>query len=218
MLKSRKACNTCEIKESSKMGEIPRKESGFGMRVSSKPVGAQLMVALMVIVLAIVIAGCVFFWKPDYPDHTVESVDLHKYSGKWYEIASFPNWFQKNCFCTTAEYAPMENYVEVTNTCRKGSPSGKLKLAKAKAHLVPGTGNSQLKVQFQWPFKGDYWVIALDENYQHAMVGHPSKKYLWILSRTPEMTRDVYANYVKMAEDKGYDVVRLKKTDQSCTK
>jgi apolipoprotein D and lipocalin family protein len=67
-------------------------------------------------------------------------------------------------------------------------------------------------VQFFWPFKGDYWLLALDDDYQYAMVGHPSKKYLWILSRTPEMRHSVYQSLVEKAAQEGYDVSRIKKT------
>jgi len=175
------------------------------------------MAALFVVTLSLLIAGCVFFGKKRYLDHTVDSLDLEKYAGKWYEIASFPNWFERNCFCTTAEYALMEGFVKVTNSCRKGSPEGKLAVATGKARPVPSSNNSQLKVQFQWPFKGDYWVIALDEGYQYAMVGHPKKKYLWILSRTPGLDNEAYQNLLRIAEDKGYDVNRLQRTVQSCS-
>ena len=174
------------------------------------------MIALLVVVLTLLVTGYVFFWNQQYADHTVDSVDLKKYSGKWYEIASFPNWFEKNCFCTTAEYTLLDDFVQVTNSCRKGSPEGKLAVARAKARPVPNSNNSQLKVQFKWPFKGDYWVIALDEKYRYVVVGHPKKKYLWILSRTPELDDDVYQSLVRIAADKGYDVNRLQRTDQSC--
>ena len=91
--------------------------------------------------------------------------------GKWYAIASLPAWFQKNCFCVTAEYSFEKDHVKVVNSCRKGTSDGPLKTSTAKAFVVPHTGNSQLKVQFFWPFKGDYWNIALDDDYRYAMVG-----------------------------------------------
>ena len=175
------------------------------------------MLALLAAALTLIISGCVFFWRGEYPDHTVDSVDLSRYMGRWYEIASFPNWFQKGCLCTTADYALADGHVTVINSCRRGSPLGKLDVATGKAYVVPDTNNAQLRVQFQWPFKGDYWVIALDENYQYAMVGHPQKKYLWILSRSPIMDDATYARLVGIAAAKGYDVSRLQKTDQTCS-
>ncbi len=148
----------------------------------------------------------------DYSQQTVERVDLDRYMGKWYEIASLPNWFQNGCHCTMAEYELRADFVLVRNSCRKGSTQGNLDVATGKAYPVSGSNNSRLKVQFFWPFKGDYWVLALDDNYEYAMVGHPNKKYLWILSRTPEMSESVYQRLVEKAAQNGYDVSKIKKT------
>jgi apolipoprotein D and lipocalin family protein len=149
-------------------------------------------------------------------NRTVTSVDLERYMGKWYAVASLPAWFQKNCCCVTAEYSMQKDYVAVVNTCRKGAPDGPLKVSTAKAFVVPGTGNARLKVQFFWPFKGDYWIIALDDNYRYALVGHPCRRYLWILSRTPSMAEGTYAALVETARSKGYDVDRLERIPQTC--
>lgn len=142
---------------------------------------------------------------------TVSRVDLERYMGKWYEIASFPAWFQRDCFCTTAEYELRGDHVSVRNSCRRGSPEGEIHVATAKAFVVPGTRNSRLEVQFFWPFKGDYWIIALDDDYRYAMVGHPSREYLWILSRTPSMPDTLYHNLVEAAHGMGYETTKLKK-------
>lgn len=146
-------------------------------------------------------------------DHTVESVDLNRYMGKWYEIAAFPTWFEKSCRCSMVEYSLENGAVAVKNFCRK---EGRPVIVKGKAYPVPGTNNSQLKVSFRWPLTSDYWIIALDDEYQYAMVGHPKKKYLWLLSRTPEMDEDAYRGLVETARSKGYDVRKLRSTDQTC--
>jgi apolipoprotein D and lipocalin family protein len=148
----------------------------------------------------------------EYGQQTVKNVDLERYMGRWYEIASFPNWFQRDCYCTMAEYELQGDHVSVRNSCRKGSSHGKLEVATGKAYPVPDSNNSRLKVQFFWPFKGDYWIIALDDNYQYAMVGHPSKKYLWILSRTQEMPDSAYQGFIENAAQKGYDISKIKRT------
>ncbi|MCK8600965.1 lipocalin family protein [Desulfoferrobacter suflitae] len=176
----------------------------------------KLMIALVVAILSLFIGGCVLFGQREYADHSVDSVDLEKYCGKWYEIASFPSWFQRNCHCTTAKYTLKEGFVEVVNSCRKGSPDGEPTVAVGKARAVAGSSNSRFKVQFQWPFQGDYWVIALDTGYRYAMVGHPQKKYLWILSRTPHLDGRIYQQLLAIAAAKGYDISRLQMTDQSC--
>jgi apolipoprotein D and lipocalin family protein len=153
----------------------------------------------------------------DLPLETVKQVDLTRYAGKWYEIAAFPQRFQRGCTCTTAEYEMTDKgWVRVINTCRKGGPEGKLSVARGKAFIVPGSGNAKLRIQFFWPFRGDYWIIDLAEDYSYAVVGNQSRDYLWILSRSPAMDQALYQEIVERCRRKGFDPSRLKVTDQSC--
>jgi apolipoprotein D and lipocalin family protein len=153
----------------------------------------------------------------DKPLATVPSVDLEKYMGRWYEIASFPQSFQKGCHCTTAEYSMTDkSYVRVVNTCRKDGADGKVKTANGKAFVVEGSGNAKLRVQFFWPFRGDYWIIDLASDYAYAVVGDPGRKYLWVLCRTPRMDETLYREIVERAAGKGFDVSKLVLNDQSC--
>jgi apolipoprotein D and lipocalin family protein len=153
----------------------------------------------------------------DKPLATVPSVDLQKYMGTWYEIASFPQTFQKGCHCTVAEYSMTDKgYVRVVNTCRKDAADGKLKTANGKAFVVEGSANAKLRVQFFWPFRGDYWIIDLAEDYSFAVVGDPSRKYLWILCRMPRMDAALYQQIADRAAAKGFDIAKLQKTDQTC--
>ena len=146
---------------------------------------------------------------------TVPYVDLNKYSGKWYEIASFPQRFQKGCHCTTAEYSLSEKgYVIVENRCNRDSVNGKQSYIKGKAFVEKNSGNSKLKVQFFWPFTGKYWIIDLDEDYRYAVVSHPNKKYLWILSRTSKMDDTIYQQIISRLKMKGLDISKIKKTEQ----
>ena len=154
--------------------------------------------------------------KPPLDDHSVSSVDLARYTGRWYEIASFPAPFQKDCHCTTADYSLENDYLRVVNRCRRGSTQGQWDEAQGKARPVAGSRNSRLRVSFFWPFKGDYWIIGLDEGYQWVLVGHPQRKYLWILARKPKISQDLYTSLVNRAASLGYEVTRLKTMDQSC--
>lgn len=151
---------------------------------------------------------------------TVESVDLEKYSGLWYEIASYPARFQKDCYCSTAEYTLSEDgkYVIVKNRCYKGSANGKEASVKGKAFVVKGSGNSKLKVQFFWPFKAPYWIIGLADDYSWALVSGPSRKYLWILSRTPDIDTATYNRIIEILKQKKFDTEKLQRRDQSCFK
>lgn len=148
---------------------------------------------------------------------TVPNVDLQRYMGKWYEIASFPQRFEKGCTCTMAEYELTDKgYVRVINSCRKDSPAGKLTVAKGKAFIVEGSNNARLKVQFFWPFRGDYWIIDLAQDYSYAVVGAPDRKYLWILCRATKMDEGLYQDILKRIAQKGFDVSKLQRTEQGC--
>lgn len=172
---------------------------------------AWLLMALLLV------SACQGAGGPEYnDDHSVPSVDLARYAGKWYSIASLPAPFQDDCFCTTAEYILEKGRVRVINHCRRQSARGRLDQAEGIAIPVPGSRNSRLRVSFFRPFFGDYWVIALDPSYQWAMVGHPQRKYLWILSRSPRLAEEVYQRLVAQARALGYPVGRLDRTDQSC--
>ena len=147
---------------------------------------------------------------------TVPIVDIKKYMGKWYEIASFPQRFQKGCHCTTAEYTLSEKgYVIVENRCNKNSMDGPTSYIKGKAFVEANSGNAKLKVQFFWPFTAKYWIIDLADDYQYAVVSHPNKKYLWILSRTPTMEAMTYAKIITRLKGKGFDLSKLRITQQA---
>ena len=146
---------------------------------------------------------------------TVPSVDLKKYAGRWYEIASFPQRFQKGCHCTTAEYTPTDKgYIIVENRCNRDSVQGKQSYIKGKAFVVPNAGNARLKVQFFWPFRAKYWIIDLADDYSYAVVSHPNRKYLWILSRTPQLSDAVYNGILTRLKEKGFDLSKIKLTVQ----
>lgn len=152
---------------------------------------------------------------PVQPPAHMPKVDLNRYAGLWYEIARYPMWFQRNCAGgVTAEYKLLENgSIAVINRC--WSKEGKIIEAKGTAIAEPNSGNARLKVRFFGPFSAPYWIIALDEaNYQWAVVGHPQKKFLWILSRTPQMEASTYQSILKQVEAAGYDPAKLQMTDQ----
>jgi len=145
------------------------------------------------------------------PVRSVAEVDLGRYLGKWYEIAAFPMFFQRQCVGdTTAEYALRpDGEISVVNRCRteKGFDE-----AVGRAWTVEGTGNAQLKVSFFWPFRSDYWIIGLDDDYRWAVVGNPNRKYLWVLSRTPRLAGEALDRALQAAASQGFDLTPLKYT------
>jgi len=150
------------------------------------------------------------------PLQVVPRVDLNRYLGTWYEIARFPHRFQEGCVATQATYTLLEDgKIGVLNQCRKNSLEGELSTAKGKAWVVDTETNAKLKVRFFWPFSGDYWIIDLGENYDYAVVGHPNRNYLWILSRTPRMDDTLYNQILDRLRKQHYDLSKLIKTSQA---
>ena len=137
---------------------------------------------------------------------TVESVDLQRYSGTWYELASYPQIFERGCSNVKATYTPKDGYIEVFNQSIKNKKNNSI---KGKAFVVENSGNARLKVQFFWPFKGNYWIIDLAPDYSWAVVSDPKRKTLWILSRSPEMKDTLYASLVAKLVDRGFNKDKL---------
>ncbi|MBN2574008.1 MAG: lipocalin family protein [Deltaproteobacteria bacterium] len=146
---------------------------------------------------------------------TVAHVDLARYVGHWYEIAAFPQSFQRGCTASTATYTLRpDGDIDVLNRCRLNAVDGPEKVARGRARVVDEATNAKLEVSFFRPFWGDYWIIDLGANYEHAVVGHPSRDYLWILSRTPTMEPRVYEGILARLTVQGYETNRLVRTTQ----
>lgn len=124
---------------------------------------------------------------------TVDYVDVKRYMGTWYEIARFPQRFERGLVGTSANYELLQNgKVRVLNSGFEGHLGGRLRTAKGVAKVVDTKSNAKLKVSFFWPFSGDYWILELGIEYEYAVVGDESRRYLWILSRTPTMDEALY--------------------------
>jgi len=165
---------------------------------------------LSAMLITLVLAGCAS--RP--PLATVPNVDLQRYGGRWFEIAKYPNWFQAGCVGDiSAEYTPQQDgRVEVVNRCRQ--KNGTFREVRGHATIVPGSHDSKLRVRFAGsPVAGDYWIIGLDEkNYSWALVGDPSRQFLWILGRNPQMSAESYSRIVALAVKLGYSAERIKAT------
>jgi apolipoprotein D and lipocalin family protein len=155
---------------------------------------------------------------PSAPE-TVSFVDLTKYSGTWYEIAKIPNSFQEDCIKnTTASYSLTEDgKISVLNKCI--DREGKFNEVTGIGIVKDAASNAKLEVSFTNVlgvnlFFGDYWIIGLDENYRYAVVGHPDRKYGWILSREPEMKKRDLDNVYSILKNKGYDPSKFQVTEQ----
>lgn len=164
---------------------------------------------MKIIILFIIVITINIFSQQDLPK-TVKYVDLKKYSGLWYEISKIPNRFQKQCVKgTTALYELKENgEIRVINSCI--DKDNELDKTEGVARIVDNKSNAKLEVSFfsilGWrPIWGDYWIIGLDENYQWAIVGTPSRKYGWILARTPQISQDTLYKIYSILKEQGYN-------------
>lgn len=149
------------------------------------------------------------------PLQTVGRVDLNRYIGKWYEIARYPNRFERNCDRdVTAEYSiRADGKIRVLNSCV--STAGKQNKADGTAVIVDKETNAKLKVTFFWPFYGKYWIIDLGNDYEYAAVGEPSRGYLWILSRSPALPDATYQKILSHVSEQGYLPSKLVRTRQT---
>jgi apolipoprotein D and lipocalin family protein len=144
------------------------------------------------------------------PLDTVPHVDLPRFMGTWYEIARLPQNFQRGCIASTTNYSLKPNgKLRVINTCRD-EESGKIRESKGTARIADQNSNAKLKVSFFWPFEGDHWIVELDPNYEFAVVGHPQRRSLWILSRAPHIRRATFDELIaRLTSKHGYDLADL---------
>ncbi|AFL69101.1 lipocalin family protein [Sulfurospirillum barnesii] len=140
---------------------------------------------------------------------TVPSVDMERYLGRWYEIARFDHSFERGCDEVEAFYTLRDDgMIGVENSCFKRATQKK-NVAYGRAKVVDEVSRAKLKVTFFWPFYGDYWIVDVAEDYSYAMVSEPSKRYFWILSRTPTIDEDVLSRLLSYANYLGFDTEKI---------
>lgn len=142
-------------------------------------------------------------------------VDLQRYAGKWYELASFPTHFDTDCSCTYTEYTLHRDHITVQNTCFVTvRHKTHLRSITGKARPIPGTLNSHWSIEFYWPLKANYWIVYISDDYQYALVSEPSKDYLWILSRKPNIDALTYQHLLSKLRRLGFDLSLLRVNSQ----
>jgi len=147
----------------------------------------------------------------------VTTVDLKKYQGFWYEIARLPNYFERKLKCTSANYTLRDDgRITVLNKGYYLTDPQKSTSARGVAWIPDRNSPAKLKVQFFWPFSGDYWIMELDKEYRYVLVGDPSHKYLWILAREKKLDEQTYNMLLSKAVEKGYDVKSIIRVEQDC--
>lgn len=144
------------------------------------------------------------------------SVDVDRYTGRWYEFARYENRFERGRDFVTADYAKRDDgLISVINTGREGGADGLRRVARGKARVVPESNNAKLKVSFFGPFYvGDYWVLDHADDYTWSIVGEPSGRFLWILTREPKPSASAGKALIDRARALGYDTALLRMTAQ----
>ncbi len=153
--------------------------------------------------------------KRDRELETVPDLDLERYMGKWYEIARYDNRHQRGTVATTTEFRMRDDgKIDVLTTARKKHIHGKLKTTDAKGWIVDGGDNAKWKVQWFWLLRSDYWMIHVSDDYRHAVIGQPSRKNVWVISREPTMDQKTFDDICRIIARKGFDPGKLVMTPQ----
>ena len=161
---------------------------------------------------AVVLAGC---QASAPPLQTVDYVDLERFMGDWYVIANIPTFVEKGAHNAIESYRlDDDGSIATTFTFRKDAFDGPQKEYKPRGFVRDTVSNAEWGMQFIWPFKGDYRIIFLDEDYSTTIIGRNKRDYVWLMSRQPDMPGTEYEAAVKFIENAGYDVSALKRVPQ----
>lgn len=164
--------------------------------------GVNVVAVVWVLLGAGLLGACTSTRPPPVVDQVV---DLDRFMGKWYVIAGKFTYFERDAYNAVERYALNEDgTIATTFTFRRGGFDGPKKTFTPKGFVHDETSNAEWRMQFIWPFKAAYLILYLDDDYQHTAIGVPSRKYLWIMARTPEIEPDKMAEIKERLTDVGY--------------
>jgi apolipoprotein D and lipocalin family protein len=146
---------------------------------------------------------------------TVDYVDLDRFAGDWYVIASLPTFLEKDAYAAIESYAPpQDGKIETTFSFHKGGFDGERKVYRPTAYVEDDVSNAVWGMQFVWPFKAEYRVVYLDENYQQTIIGRTKRDYVWIMARQPFISDADMARHLELLKAQGYDTESIKPVPQ----
>jgi apolipoprotein D and lipocalin family protein len=153
------------------------------------------------------------------PIHTVSFVDLNRFMGDWYVIANIPTAIEKDAYNAVESYRLAEDgTIETTFTFNKGGFDGPLKTYHPRGYIQDKESNAVWGMQFFWPFKAEYRIVFLNEDYTTTVIGRSKRDYVWIMARQPDIPDEDYALILNFLEDQGYDISKVKKVPQTKNK
>ncbi len=195
-------------------------EQNISQEIGHNGSHARAIIAGAVVVAVGVLAACALVIRRKKGVARVpepaKSVDVDRYTGRWYEFARYDNRFERGRDFVTADYAKRDDgLISVINTGREGGADGPRRVARGKARAVPGSDNAKLKVSFFGPFYvGDYWVLDHADDYSWSIVGEPGGTYLWILTREAKPAVELQRALLERVRAMGYDLSMLRRTQQ----
>ena len=149
------------------------------------------------------------------PLKTVAKVDIERFMGDWYVIANIPTFLEKNATNAIESYRLNDKGdIDVTFTFYKDNPTGERKAYHPKGFIYNTTTNAEWRMQFLWPFKMPFLIIDIDDKYSYTVIGYPSRNYVWIMARKPEIPQKTYQSILKNLENVGYDISQINKVPQ----
>lgn len=168
-----------------------------------KKIGLSSILSLLVLT-----QGC----QTLQPIHTVDFVDLNRFMGKWYVIASIPTLLERDAYNGVEAYKLAEDgTIETTFNFNKGGYDGPVKTYRPRGFVRDTESNAVWDMQFIWPFKAEYRVIYLNEDYSQTVIGRSKRDYVWIMARTPSIPDEDYSRILRFLEEQLYDIKELKK-------
>ena len=163
---------------------------------------------IWVLVIVFMLAAC----TTGPPIHTVDSVDIEKFMGDWYVIASIPTSIEKQAYNALESYHLAEDgTIETTFSFNKGSFEGPRKVYRPRGFIQDKQSNAVWGMQFFWPFKAEYRIIYLTEDYSQTVIGRTKRDYVWIMARKPMMPEEDYNGILEFLREQGYDLAKLRK-------
>ena len=168
------------------------------------------------ILINIIICGC-FTNESEKMEllKTVSKVDIERFMGDWYVIANIPTFLEKNATNAIESYQLNDKGdIDATFSFYQNSPTGKKKVYHPKGFIYNSTTNAEWRMQFLWPFKMPFLIIELDDEYSYTVIGYPSRNYVWIMARKPQLPEKTYQSILKNLEYVGYDISRINKVPQ----
>jgi apolipoprotein D and lipocalin family protein len=157
------------------------------------------------------LAGC----SSHPPMKTVDYVDIERFMGDWYVIASIPTFLEKNAYNAVERYDLNDDGTVATIfTFREGGFDGELKKYQPKGFIEDTESNALWGMQFIWPIRGDFRIVYLDSNYTQTIIGRQARDYVWIMTRTPSISESDYQALVQFVQELGYDTSKISRVPQ----